>query len=69
MRLNCGLSWEERQEAKKDWHRIFALWPRRVGQRQCIWLGYVERKGDYVGYEEYGGWFWKYRTPEHRSAQ
>lgn len=53
MKFNCGLSPEKRAARerlrKAMWHRHFCLWPRTVstnkdGTRNCIWLGYCERK-------------------------
>lgn len=44
MRFNCGLSWEERYQAKQQWHRWFAWRPVRIAAGDCRWLEWVERK-------------------------
>lgn len=65
MKLNCGPTPEEKQNAwwayRKNWHKFFTLWPRRItGTHQCVWLEFVERKGEYnCGYGGY--WEWEYR--------
>lgn len=69
MKLNCGPNREERYYARQayltNWHKFFALWPRRIGDtHQCVWLEYVERKGTYnCGYGG-GYWEWEYREIE-----
>ena len=70
MKINCGPSYEERLAAKKDWHRWFALIPRRVAPGDCRWLEYIERKGEpYMGFT-FGTpfpitkWRFKYRAIE-----
>jgi hypothetical protein len=64
MKFNCGPSLYERLEARdkrrQEWHRFFALFPRRVGPNDCRWLEVIERKG-YL-WSCYGDWWeWKYR--------
>jgi hypothetical protein len=58
MKFNCGPSAREQFEATERWHRFFALWPRRVGPRDCRWLEVIERKGTWL--HSYGGGFWKW---------
>lgn len=69
MKLDCGPTAEEKLEAKefrlKNWHKFFALIPRRIGEsHECRWLEFIERKGQYVC--GYGGcwWEWEYRVRE-----
>jgi hypothetical protein len=62
MKLDCGLSWKERRELRESWHLHFCFIPRRVGHRDCRWLEFIERKGEYIGGPlgpRY--WSWKYR--------
>ena len=67
MKLNCGLPADERAalkwKAKKayleQWHPFFALWPRRVGPTQCVWLEWIRRKGTWCEYQYHGAW-WRY---------
>jgi hypothetical protein len=44
MKFNCGLTWQEKLEAREQWHRWFAWRPVRVATRDCRWLEYIERK-------------------------
>jgi len=69
MKLNCGPSWLERHRAKKEWHRFFPLWPRRVGPGDCRWLEYIERKGRYFDNFYFDGWEWEYREVENRKLK
>lgn len=50
MKFNCGLTWAEKiainNELRQQWHKWFALIPRRVGNKECRWLEYIERKGE-----------------------
>lgn len=64
MKFNCGPSWYEKHLAKEQWHDFFPLWPRRVGDGDCRWLEYIERKGDYRTCWASGGWSWEYRAKE-----
>lgn len=45
MRFNCGPTFEEKWEQRKQWHPWFAWRPVRVDSRDCRWLEWVERKG------------------------
>lgn len=50
MKFDCGPTWREKRNARKEWHRWFALLPRRVGSHDCRWFEYIERKGHtYMG--------------------
>jgi hypothetical protein len=69
MRLNCGPTAREKNEAKKQWHLVFAWLPKRVGPRDCRWLELVERKGTWhrpppIGLAVSGWWTWEYRAFE-----
>jgi hypothetical protein len=44
MKINCGETWEEAAERISNWHRHFALIPRRVGTKDCRWLEIIERR-------------------------
>lgn len=59
MKLNCGLSPEEKftarvEQARRDnqeymryarqWQPYFAWWPTRVGPKDCRWLETIERQ-------------------------
>lgn len=69
MKLNCGPTWYEKVQQKKQWHRWFAWRPVRVGPRDCRWLEYVERKGDYMIYPECCGWDWEYRAIQQKEIE
>jgi hypothetical protein len=62
MRFHCGPSRAEKIAAKEKWHLHFALWPRRVGPRECVWLDYVWRRGLYSSYGGDACWVWTYRA-------
>ena len=70
MKFDCGPTYQERITAKKEWHRWFALLPRRVGSNDCRWLEYIERKGEtYMGYTPAAPfpitkWCYEYRVKE-----
>lgn len=44
MKINCGPTFEEKQAARKEWHRWFAWRPVRVGSGDCRWLETIERR-------------------------
>jgi len=54
MKLNCGDSPEtKREKARKQFSleiktgiKVFAWWPVRIGDNDCRWLEYVNRKLD-----------------------
>lgn len=48
MKLNCGLTFNERYEQKTNWHKWFAWYPVRIASGDCRWLEHVERKVDYL---------------------
>lgn len=58
MKWNCGPTWREKMAATEQWHRWFAWHPVRIGSRDCRWLEYVERKGEYG----YNGLAFEYRA-------
>jgi hypothetical protein len=70
MRFSCGPTlksrWEFRQQVKhtrlQNWHKFFVVWPRNIGG-VCVWLEFIERKGEF--HTSYGGswYYWDYRLP------
>jgi hypothetical protein len=69
MKLNCGLSREEKRilqkkewgeyvTAMEKWHDFYAIWPRRVGSRDCRMFEVIQRRGCLV-YRGHGSWAWK----------
>ena len=68
MKFDCGLTWKEKRAVRKEWHRWFALFPRRVGSHDCRWCEYIERKGEtYMGRIPYAPnnvekWYYEYRA-------
>jgi len=50
MKLDCGLTFNEKIAAWKEWHPWFAWRPVRVGHRDCRWLEWVERRREYNEY-------------------
>lgn len=69
MKINCGPTWQERHNAKKDWHRWFAWKPVRFGAQECRWLEYLERRGAYLTSWDDGWWEWEYRLPVNEGEQ
>jgi hypothetical protein len=82
MQFNCGeplfqrldRARDEKYERLRNWHSHFALLPRRINNEQCVWFGYIERKGTrHTGtrrnihtkqsYSHYW-WTWEYRALE-----
>lgn len=61
MKLNCGPTWEEKRDAKEQWHEWFAWYPVRVGPGDCRWLEVVRRKGTYRWGRLYSYDHWKYK--------
>lgn len=66
MKINCGLTSEEKRCIKQNylrkWHIWFAWFPVRVSPNTCYWLEKVERKGE--KHFDYGGnswWAWEYK--------
>ena len=62
MKFNCGETITERHERLEKWHRWFAWRPVRLGSRDCRWLEYIERKGNYVHCWQDAWWIWEYRA-------
>lgn len=64
MKINCGLTGEERRHASRQWHDWFAWLPVRVGSRDCRWQEVVERRLVDVYY--CGRWLsvWEYRSKD-----
>ena len=62
MKFDCGLTektirdnfWNEREQRIKDaiadqkvWRRHFCWWPIQIGDNDCRWLEWVERRPEY----------------------
>ena len=63
MKFNCGITWEEKLVARKEWHRWFAWYPIRLGSRDCRWLETIERSGTYEMLSECEcGFVYEYRA-------
>lgn len=64
MKFNCGPTWQERRDAKQEWHLWFAWRPVRIASGDCRWLEYVWCKGTvrYSWLDEH--WRWEYRGRE-----
>ena len=77
MKINCGPSADAkvllaRERLRQDWenlskwHTVFAFFPIRVGENDCRWLEYIERRffPDFDEFEIFGPkkiWF-QYRA-------
>ena len=74
MKFNCGKRTyaqrkKARQKALKHWHKWFAWYPVRLGEHDCRWLEFVQRRGSikigYVMETEYCSeikiWYWRYK--------
>lgn len=83
MKINCGPSPEARRNTKQmraraeqarleRWHPFFAILPRRVGENDCRWLEWIERKGTIhnsqvmflFAVQSVCEWQWEYRAAE-----
>jgi hypothetical protein len=64
MKLDCGPTKAEREvareikrvlkeTARREWHKVFVIWPRRVGSHDCRAFETVERRWTKIG-ETYG---------------
>lgn len=74
MKLNCGLTKAERTELleeewkafKKEnmgkWKPFFAIWPRRVGKKDCRWLETIERRMVWASGQPFYYVEWEYRA-------
>lgn len=55
MRFNCGPSFnvkaEETYSRFSNWHRWYAWFPVRVGEDDCRWLEWIERRGESASYK------------------
>lgn len=66
MRFSCGKTWEAKKARKAKWHKYFVWFPisfRIEGESKyrCVWLEYVERRGQFASYWGDSGWEWEYR--------
>lgn len=62
MKYDCGKEQDEIDSELSDWHRVFALFPKKVAPHDCRWLEFIERKGVKVGHWEGVYWKWEYRA-------
>ena len=66
MKLDCGETFEAKEERLMQWHPFFAFLPRRIGVRDgrkiCAWLEVIERRatGSYYNWP-FEGFIWEYR--------
>ena len=44
MKFNCGLSYEDKREVYRKWHRWFAWYPIRLASKDCRWLEKLWRR-------------------------
>jgi hypothetical protein len=66
MKLDCGLTKKTKEKLKieklSNWHTKFAWLPIRIGDNDCRWLEHYERKGKFLLYPDYYGyWSWEYK--------
>lgn len=68
MRFDCGPTWRSQWELIKEgahprqqWRRWYAWRPVRVGENECRWLEWVERKETYETYWDETRWESEYR--------
>lgn len=63
MKFDCGETEEEKIKRLEEWHKYFALFPRRVADHDCRWLEYIERRLIVVSrsWEELD-YIWEYRA-------
>ena len=64
MRFRCGPSYQEKFQARQQWHRWFAWYPVRVASGHCRWLETVERRGhtSYAFDGAFGDFDYEYRA-------
>jgi len=55
MKINCGPTFEERRDAKRQWHAWYAWHPVRIDSNDCRWLETIQRRqrGNYYIHYEY----------------
>jgi hypothetical protein len=59
MKINCGPTRDVKLKMLRAWHPWFAWRPVRVGESDCRWLEYVERRE--VSKDRYDAFLWEYR--------
>lgn len=64
MKFDCGESYKDRETRLSEWHDFYAIFPTRVGPRDCRCFETIQRKGKrYIS--AYAGkhyWLWEYRA-------
>jgi hypothetical protein len=72
MRFYCGPSPKEQNEViagkLREWHRWFAFLPINIGNDQCAWLEFVERRYPNAEAMRGSGALWK-GNAEYRACQ
>jgi hypothetical protein len=61
VKFDCGPTRETKLERLQKWHLWFAWHPVRLGENDCRWLEWVQRKGKYWGNWAADGWDWEYQ--------
>lgn len=69
MKIDCGRTWGERRDERaargKEWRRVFAWLPVRVGYRDCRWLETVEMREEFYEFiDGGGGWDREWRAAQ-----
>ncbi len=61
MKFNCG-HWPDKKKRLENWHRFFAIFPRKVDAYDCRFLETIERSGRHYITPYSSGWHWQYRS-------
>lgn len=64
MKYDCGLTPRSKRKLLSNWHKKFAWLPIQLGDNDCRWLEYIERKGMYCPNPYMSIWLWDYRAIE-----
>lgn len=56
MKFDCGDTYDVYLAKQWQWHSFFAIFPRRVGPRECRWFETIERRRERRG--TFSGCYW-----------
>jgi hypothetical protein len=60
MKINCGLSKEDKEKILAQWHDFFPIFPRMITSGDCRFFETIQRKGTWTGFYS-PNWTWEYR--------
>lgn len=62
MKFDCGETFAEKRARLGQWHRFYAIFPRRIGPHDCRMFEILERRGTHSSDESGSWWYWEYRA-------